>query len=70
MKPSAMTTKLIALALMCVVLLSACVTINIYFPAAAAQKAADKIINDVWQLNPNGKPNSSSETKPAESPAK
>ena len=30
--------------------LSACVTINIYFPAAAADKAADKIIEEVWQL--------------------
>ncbi|MDH5479336.1 MAG: hypothetical protein OEX11_01045 [Nitrosomonas sp.] len=30
--------------------LSACVTINIYFPAAAAEKAADKIIGEVWQL--------------------
>ncbi|MCP5142477.1 MAG: YdbL family protein [Chromatiales bacterium] len=29
-------------------LLSACVTINIYFPAAAAEKAADRIIQDVW----------------------
>ncbi len=29
--------------------LSACVTINIYFPAAA-EKAADKIIDDVWRL--------------------
>ena len=27
-----------------------CVTINIYFPAAAAEKAADKIIEEVWQL--------------------
>ncbi len=33
-----------------IVLLSACVTINIYFPAAAAEKAADKIIEEVWQL--------------------
>jgi len=33
-----------------VVMLTACVTINIYFPAAAAEKAADKIIDDVWQL--------------------
>jgi hypothetical protein len=32
------------------VALSACVTINIYFPAAAAEKAADKIIDEVWQL--------------------
>ena len=35
--------------------LSACVTINIYFPAAAAEKAADKIIDDVWQIK-DGKP--------------
>jgi len=32
------------------VALPACVTINIYFPAAAAEKAADKIIDEVWQL--------------------
>lgn len=30
------------------VMLSACVTINVYFPAAAAEKAADQIIEDVW----------------------
>ncbi len=29
--------------------LCACVTINIYFPAAAAEKAADKIIDEVMQ---------------------
>ena len=29
--------------------LSACVTINIYFPAAAAEKAADMIIDEVWK---------------------
>jgi uncharacterized protein YdbL (DUF1318 family) len=29
--------------------LSACVTINVYFPAAAAEKAADKIIDDIWK---------------------
>lgn len=37
-----------------------CVTINIYFPAAAAEKAADRIIDEVWQLKsgalPQGKP--------------
>ena len=32
------------------VVLASCVTINIYFPAAAAEKAADKIIDEVWQL--------------------
>jgi len=36
--------------LLLVGLLTACVTINIYFPAAAAQEVADEIIDDVWQL--------------------
>lgn len=54
--------------------LSACVTINIYFPAAAAEKAADKIIDDVWQLKEGAqisveKPGDTS-AKPAETPAK
>ncbi len=44
--------------------LSACVTINIYFPAAAAEKAADKIIDEVWQLE--NKP--AGEQTPAEAP--
>jgi hypothetical protein len=34
--------------------LPGCVTINIYFPAAAAEKAADKIIGEVWQLKRQG----------------
>lgn len=33
--------------------LTACVTINIYFPAAAAEKVADRIIDEVWQLPAN-----------------
>ena len=33
--------------------LAACVTINIYFPAAAAEAAADRIIDEVWQLKPD-----------------
>lgn len=32
----------------CGVALTACVTINVYFPAAAAQAAADKVIDEVW----------------------
>ena len=28
-------------------LFAACVTINVYFPAAAADKAADQVINDI-----------------------
>jgi uncharacterized protein len=47
--------KLIA----CCLALSACVTINVYFPAAAAEKAADKIIEDVW-----GSDKSSESSKP------
>jgi hypothetical protein len=42
-------------------ILPACVTINIYFPAAAAEKAADKIIDEVWQLKQN-------QQKPADAP--
>lgn len=48
-----------------IVLIPACVTINIYFPAAAAEKAADKIIDEVWQL----KPGEQSPAKPTDVPA-
>ena len=34
------------------VLLVACVTINVYFPAAAVERAADRIIEDVWGEQP------------------
>lgn len=44
--------KLLALCLV----LSACVTINVYFPAAAAEKAADRIIEDVWGSDSAAKP--------------
>jgi hypothetical protein len=54
--------------------LSACVTINIYFPAAAAEKAADKIIEEVWQLKDGEEaakePAAPDVEKPAETPAK
>jgi uncharacterized protein len=36
------------LLLVSMVLAAACVTINVYFPAAQAERAADRIINDVW----------------------
>ncbi len=32
---------------------AACVTINVYFPAEAAEKAADRIIRDVYGEEPN-----------------
>ena len=41
--------------------LAACVTINIYFPAAAAEKAADKIIEEVWQTQKPGQPGTTQE---------
>jgi len=34
--------------------LAACVTINVYFPAAAAEKAADRIIKEVWEQKEQG----------------
>lgn len=50
--------------------LSACVTINIYFPAAAAEKAADKIIDEVWQIKKGQEsatpPDSPAKDKPSE----
>lgn len=36
--------------------LGACVTINVYFPAAAAEKAADRIIDEVWGEEGKGRP--------------
>ncbi len=48
-------------------LLQSCVTINIYFPAAAAEKAADKIIDEVWQIK---KPESAAPVSPNSPQAK
>lgn len=36
--------------------LAACVTVNVYFPAAAAEKAADRIIEDIWGPEKGAKP--------------
>ena len=41
------------LLLVLAVALEGCVTINIYFPAAAAERAADRIIDDIMQLTPD-----------------
>jgi hypothetical protein len=48
--------------------LTACVTINVYFPAAAAEKAADKIIDEVWQLK-QGQSGAPAQTPPAQTPS-
>ncbi len=57
-----MNWKWMAPALM-LMALPACVTINIYFPAAAAEKAADRIIDDVWQLKEKAEPSIQTEEK-------
>jgi len=44
------------LSLLPFLLATACVTINIYFPAAAAEKAADRIIEEVWGKEPAAAP--------------
>ena len=54
--------KKVWLPILAVFALSACVTINIYFPAAAAEKAADMIIDEVWK---NQKPAQPAANQPA-----
>ena len=47
-------------------LTAGCVTINIYFPAAAAEKAADRIIDEIYQIR---KDEAASTAPAASSPA-
>lgn len=49
-----MKSTTLAAALLLGSVTAGCVTINIYFPAAAAEKAADKIIDEIWQLKQQG----------------
>jgi uncharacterized protein YdbL (DUF1318 family) len=42
--------------LLVVLAVTACVTVNIYFPAAAVQKAADEIVDDTWGNEPKPSP--------------
>jgi hypothetical protein len=72
-KGHVMRNWLIGITLLSAVALPACVTINIYFPAAAAEKATDKIIDDVWQLKNGEKSGEKPEVNtvdPAATPAK
>lgn len=57
-----------ALFLISLVLVS-CVTINIYFPAAAVEKVADKIVDEVWgeKLNKKMEEEKTKEEKKRES---
>ena len=60
---------LICAAAFALLMQGACVTINIYFPAAAAEKAADRIIEEVYNLRREAAPAStpgSGAPKPAD----
>ncbi len=47
-----MKTLRIPMAMLLMLFAAACVTINVYFPAEAAEKAADRIIKDVYGEQP------------------
>jgi len=57
-----MRTLRIPMSLILLLFATACVTINVYFPAEAAEKAADRIIMDVYGKTPAPAP----QEKPAE----
>ncbi|MEK6527377.1 MAG: hypothetical protein AABZ36_00620, partial [Nitrospirota bacterium] len=44
--------------------IASCVTINIYFPAAAVEKAADRIVEDVWGEKKSDPEKTKDENKP------
>jgi uncharacterized protein YdbL (DUF1318 family) len=58
--------RVLPIKLMLAVLLAACVTVNVYFPAAAAQQAADQIIDTVTGQSgaPQSKPQGSTTEPP------
>ena len=51
------------------VLGAGCVTINIYFPAAAAEKAADRIIDEIYQSRKEASGSVPAPSVPAAKPA-
>lgn len=56
--------RVLPLNLLLAVLLAACVTVNVYFPAAAAQSAADQIIDTITQGQKAPPPQGQSQPKP------
>ena len=64
-----MKSLFVPLGLMVGLVTSACVTINVYFPAAAAQAAADKVIDEVWGGAASPPKDSPEETAPPTSRA-
>jgi len=61
--------RLIPVKLLLLGLLAACVTVNVYFPAAAAEQAADRIIDTVTSQPGGNKSNDNNSTTPP-APAK
>lgn len=47
--------------------LGGCVTINVYFPAAAAERAADKLIDEIWKIKKQEQQRDGNKTTPAAS---
>jgi uncharacterized protein len=56
--------RVLPIKLLLAVLLAACVTVNVYFPAAAAQSAADQIIDQITKDPGSGQPQGSNQNKP------
>jgi uncharacterized protein YdbL (DUF1318 family) len=56
--------RLLSVKLLALALLAACVTVNVYFPAAAAEQAADRIIDTVTSQPGTAKPDSTPKTPP------
>ncbi len=62
--------RVLPLKLLLAVLLAACVTVNVYFPAAAAQTAADQVIDTIMQgPKESAPPQGQSQSKPQGSTA-
>jgi uncharacterized protein len=55
--------RVLPLNLLLAVMLAACVTVNVYFPAAAAQTAADQVIDTIMQ-GPKGSTPPQGQSKP------
>ncbi len=58
-----MVNKIKYLTFVTVFFVAACVTINVYFPAAAIQKAADQIVDDVTGIKDQQKPENKQDIK-------
>jgi uncharacterized protein YdbL (DUF1318 family) len=56
--------SILSAVLLCLILVIACVTVNIYFPAGEVQKAADEIVDEVRPGQKEGESTSRFQTRP------